>query len=77
MNENEKIEDILNEVSKSENRPKPLRTLKRVDTGKTAGGVQGAYHGKHEAAPSGEYHGKYEAPPAGEYHGKHEAAPSG
>lgn len=77
MNENEKIEDILNEVSKSENRPKPLRTLKRVDTGKTAEGVQGAYHGKHEAAPSGEYHGKYEAPPAGEYHGKHEAPPSG
>lgn len=77
MNENEKIEDILNDVSKSENRPKPLRTLKRVDTGKIAGGVQGAYQGKHEAVSSGEYHGKYEALSAGAYHGKHEAAPSG
>lgn len=73
MNENEKIEEILKETAEPEKRQKPLRTLKRVDTGKTAGGVQREYHGKHEAPPSDGYHGKYEAEPQAEYHGRHEA----
>lgn len=76
MKENEKIEEILNEVPEPEKRPKPLRTLKRVDTGKTAGSVQGGYQAKHEA-PDGGYRGKYEAEPAKEYHGRYEAESSG
>lgn len=76
MNENDKIKDILNEASQLEKRPKPLRTLKRVDTGRTAGGVQNEYHGKHEAPPSSEYRGKYEAPASEEYRGRYEAETS-
>lgn len=76
MNENKKIEEILKETSEKEQHPKPLRTLKRIDTGKTAAGIQGEYHGKHEAPPHTEYHGKHEAPPQNEYHGKYESPSS-
>ena len=89
MNKNEKTEDILNEESISSGRPRPLRTLNRVDTGRTAGEVQGAYHGLHEAPPtnqlqktieedtSNHYRGAHEASSGEEYHGKYEAVPSG
>lgn len=50
----------------SEDKPKPLRKLARINT-------TGAYHGQHEAEPP-QYHGKYEAE-SSQYRGKYEAEP--
>jgi putative transcription regulator len=57
-------------------RPKPLRTLKRVNSGSETTGIQNEYHGKYEADTSSTYKGLHEAEPSKPYHGMHEAEPS-
>ncbi len=75
MNDNEKIEEVLNGTSQPEKRPKPLRTLKRVDTGKAAAGTGPAYHGRYEAPPSIDNRGRYEIPQSVDNRGRYEAEP--
>ena len=45
MNEKDNFEESVGRESE-QSRPKPLRTLKRVDSGNETTGVQNEYHGK-------------------------------
>lgn len=85
MNEKDNFEEFVGRESE-QSRPKPLRTLKRIDPVNETTGVKNEYHGKHEAPASAPYkglheaetsqpyHGRYEAEPPKEYHGRYEAA---
>lgn len=72
MNGKDNFEESFGRVSENP-RPKPLRTLKRVDSGNETTGAQNEYHGKYEAPVSAPYKGLHEAEASQPYHGRYEA----
>lgn len=75
MNEKDNLDEVVG-GEPEQARPKPLRTLKRVNPAGEISADKNKYHGKYEASPSAPYKGLHEAEASQPYHGLHEAEPS-